>query len=279
MFFTKMHGLGNDFIVIDGRNLRGVDYSKAAAFLCNRNFGIGADGILVVEDSKVGDSRMRIFNSDGSEAEMCGNGIRCFAKYLYDNKLVTKEVMSIETMDGVKEVYLEIDECMRAKSVRVNMGKPLFSPADIPALLKVDKIIDEPVSIEGYKYHITSMLVGVPHTVVFVEDIDKFDIAGHGRRIEKSNIFPKGTNVNFVQVVSSSDFIVRTWERGAGLTLACGTGTCASLAACALMGFTRREALAHLGGGDMYIEWVESGELYMTGPAVTVFTGEVNYKL
>lgn len=273
MLFTKMHGLGNDFILIEEKSILGLDYRKLAEKMCDRHFGVGADGILIVGKSDIADSKMHIYNSDGSLAEMCGNGIRCFAKYLYEKKLIDKDIVRIETLDGVKEIRIEADGNI-VKNVCVNMGVPGFTPVSIPADFDTDTVINNPVEIDGEIHYITSMLMGVPHTILFVDSLDDNQIVSLGSKIEKSKYFPKKTNVNFVKVLSRTEFYVRTWERGAGPTLACGTGTCASLVACVLNGKTERKATAHLSGGDMFVEWSESSEVYMTGPAETIFTGE-----
>lgn len=272
MKFTKMHGLGNDFIVIEAIK-DGTDYNSLAKKMCDRHFGIGGDGILVVEESDTADSKMLIYNSDGSQAEMCGNGIRCFAKYLYDNGFVKKDIINIDTLDGIKKIEVETEGAL-VKRVKVNMGSPSFKPEAVPVNLDGDMVIGRNVNIEGEEYTITSMMMGVPHTVLFLDDIESIDIETVGKKIEHSKLFPKKTNVNFVKVIGPDEFIVRTWERGAGATLACGTGTCASLIACALNNKTGRKALAHLRSGELLIEWSDSGDVYMTGPAETVFTGE-----
>ncbi|KPU43988.1 diaminopimelate epimerase [Oxobacter pfennigii] len=272
MLFTKMHGLGNDFIVIEDNGMDDNDYSTLASKLCHRHFGIGADGILVVKKSEIADSKMLIFNSDGSQAEMCGNGLRCYAKYLYDNNVVRKNPMTIDTLDGVKKVLIE-EKNNEANKVQINMGKPILEPSVIPANF-TENIINTKITADGEEFQITSMLMGVPHTIVFVEDFDNTDFEGIGKRIENSSYFPKKTNVNFVKVMNGKEFKIRTWERGAGLTLACGTGACAALVACALNNKTGKEALAHLAGGDLHIIWDDSNDVYMTGPAITVFKGE-----
>lgn len=273
MFFTKMQGLGNDFVIIEDLVESYKDYSEIARRLCSRHFGVGADGILVVKKSANADSKMLIYNSDGTEAEMCGNGIRCFAKYLFDRGIVKKSPMLVETLDGIKKIELEIHDGV-VQNVKVNMGKPELKPGCIPLSIIKDTIINEPLTIENNKFYITSMLLGVPHTIIFVDEINTSYIKEMGPKIEKSNYFPKGTNVNFVNVINEGEFTVRTWERGAGLTLACGTGACASLVACVLNSKTKRKAAANLPGGSMMIEWDEKDNVYMTGPASLSFTGE-----
>lgn len=276
MRFTKMHGLGNDFIVIDDFHAKpSRDYNKLAPRLCDRHFGIGADGLIIVLPSVKADVRMRIINPDGSEAEMCGNGIRCFAKYVYENGIAKKQVMSVETLAGIMkpELYIENGE---VKSVRVDMGKPDFEPANIPAFMPGSRIVERPIEVDGEHYSITSLLMGVPHTVLFVDDVDAVDILSTGPKLEKYYAFPKKTNVNFVQVLNDHEIKVRTWERGAGATLACGTGSCASAVASAVTGRTGRNVTVHLFAGDLFIEWADDDTVFMTGPAAEVFLGEIN---
>jgi len=276
MRFTKMHGLGNDFIIIDDFHAKpSRDYNKLAPRLCDRHFGIGADGLIIVLPSVKADVRMRIINPDGSEAEMCGNGIRCFAKYVYENGIAKKQVMSVETLAGIMkpELYIENGE---VKSVRVDMGKPDFEPANIPAFMPGSRIVERPIEVDGEHYSITSLLMGVPHTVLFVDDVDAVDISTIGPKLEKYYAFPKKTNVNFVQVLNDHEIKVRTWERGAGATLACGTGSCASAVASAVTGRTGRSVTVHLFAGDLFIEWADDDTVFMTGPAAEVFRGEIN---
>lgn len=273
MYFTKMHGTGNDFIVIEDFEGKIKDYGKAAKVLCDRHYGIGADGILVVAKSLNSDAKMMIYNSDGSFAEMCGNGIRCFAKYIYDSGIAKKDTVLVETTDGIKYIDL-VKEYGKVTAAKVNMGMPKFDTKSIPAIFNAKEIISEKITIGQDEFIITSLNMGVPHTILFIDDINSIDPKALGPKIEKSSYFPQGTNVNFVEVLNDSEFSVKTWERGAGLTLACGTGACASLVACVLNGKTRRSAKAHLLGGDLYIEWVDDKDVYMTGPCETVFTGE-----
>lgn len=273
MFFTKMQGTGNDFIIIEDLNCDIKDYSGAARVLCDRHFGIGADGLLIVNKSDTADGKMLIYNSDGSQAEMCGNGVRCFAKYLYDRHISEKDMVTIETLDGIKSIQLIMDKGS-VTGARVNMGRPELDPAAVPVLMDGEKTVERRIMVGEDEYTITSMRMGVPHTVVFVENVDAVDAGTIGSKIEKSRYFPEGTNVNFVEVLNDEEIRVRTWERGAGLTLACGTGACASLVACVLNGKALRKATAHVPGGDLVIEWSDSGDVFMTGPCKTVFTGE-----
>lgn len=274
MQFQKMHGLGNDFIFFNNIYLLKYDLRTLAIELCNRNTGVGADGIVLIIPSKKADIRMRIFNADGSEANMCGNAIRCFAKLVFEAGMISKESFTIETFAGIIIPEL-ITENGRVKAVRVNMGSPGLTKADIPMVgKKSGTVINEPLKIGRKTFHITSLLMGVPHTMVFVEDLDQTDLITIGKQIEKSPVFHKGTNVNFVQVVNSQEIKVRTWERGAGSTLACGTGCCASVVASVLTGHTGKQVTVHLVLGDLFIEWIDEN-VFMTGPASTVFAGEM----
>jgi len=274
MKFTKMHGLGNDFIVIESDAGKGVDFSGLAKHMCDRHQGIGADGILLVENSQIADVKMRVINADGSEAEMCGNGIRCFAKYAYEKGIVRKETFTVETLAGIIEPMLLIKNG-RIEGVRVNMGKPKLNRSDIPMTGCFETVINEKIEVNDGVYFITSLLMGVPHTMIFVDDINIAPVVTLGPNIEKHPLFPKKTNVNFVEVVNESEIKVRTWERGAGATLACGTGSCASVVAAHLTGKTKRSVKVRLALGSMNIEWSDDGTVYMTGPAALVFEGEI----
>ncbi|MBP2072477.1 MULTISPECIES: diaminopimelate epimerase [Thermoanaerobacterium] len=274
MKFTKMNGLGNDFIVLENLENKVYDYDILARKLCDRHFGIGADGLLIVEPSGIADIKMRIINSDGSEAEMCGNGARCFAKYVYENGIVKKDKMSVETLSGIIMPELIFKDDVVEK-VKVHMGSPIFRPDMIPVKTDKKSFIEEAIKIDGRSYIVTSLLVGVPHTIIFVNSIDENMILNVGPLIEKLQIFPRGTNVDFVKVENDSNITVRTWERGAGLTLACGTGACASAVASALTGRTKRNVYVHFKKGDLYIEWLLDNNIYLTGIAEEVFTGEI----
>jgi diaminopimelate epimerase len=273
MKFQKMHGLGNDFIFLNHINPSKYDLQALAIQLCNRNTGIGADGIVLILPSEKADIRMRIVNADGSEANMCGNAIRCFAKLVYETGIISKELFAIETFAGTIIPEL-ITENGSVKAVRVNMGEPSLNRSDIPMLGGAGFVINKPLTIGNELFPITSLLMGVPHTMVFVDDLDQTDIITIGRQIEKNPVFPLGTNVNFVQVLNDREIKVRTWERGAGNTLACGTGSCASAVASALTGQTGRHVTVHLALGDLFIEWSDN-IVFMTGPATSVFSGEI----
>lgn len=273
--FTKVHGLGNDFVILNNIDPSKYDLTKLAIKLCHRQLGIGADGIMLVLPSDKADIRMRIINSDGSEAEMCGNGIRCFAKYVYENKIVRKTKFSVETLAGLILPELVIKDNAVA-GVKVNMGQPFLKRSQIPMNGDETQVINEPISVNGTDYKITSMLMGVPHTMVFLDHVDGMDVKPVGHLIEHHPLFPQRTNVNFVEVNNSKEITVRTWERGAGATLACGTGSCASAVASYLNNKTGKQVLVHLIHGDLFIEWAEDGNVYMTGPAETVFQGEIS---
>jgi diaminopimelate epimerase len=273
--FEKMHGLGNDFILLENINPEKNNLTELAKKLCDRHFGIGADGLILILPSETADIRMRIINSDGSEAAMCGNGIRCFAKYVFEKKLISKKKFTVETFAGtiIPELIIHNGKII---SVKVNMGTPKFDRNDIPMEGAPGHVINEPLTVNGNRYHITSMLMSVPHTVIFADNLEAVDVINTGRLIEKNRLFPKGTNVNFVQIINKNEIKVRTWERGAGATLACGTGCCASAVASALTKKTGRSVIVHLEAGDLLIAWAEDSTVFMSGPAESVFTGQIN---
>jgi len=274
MKFQKMHGLGNDFILLDEIEPSKFDLKALAIRLCDRHQGIGADGVILILPSENADVKMRIINSDGSEANMCGNGIRCFAKYVYDNKINTAKSFTIETGAGVMIPELIVED-EKVSFVKVNMGAPILERHAIPMKGAAGKVINEPFQAGGEEYRITSLLMGVPHTIVFVDDLANTNIVTPGRQIEKNPVFPEGTNVNFVEVVNDKEIKVRTWERGAGSTLACGTGSCAAAVASFLNGKTGKKVTVHLTLGDLLVEWTEES-VYMTGTANHVFSGEIS---
>ena len=274
MKITKMHGLGNDFIVFFDEGTVELDVTDMAQRLCDRHTGIGADGLVIVMPSEVADVRMRIINSDGSEAEMCGNGIRCFAKYAYDRKIITKDIFTVETLAGIMTPEIIAEDGV-AKLVKVNMGKPTFTASAIPMAVEAEKVIDYTIDVDGTFYVVSSVLLGVPHTEVFVDDVQTVPLTVLGPKIEKHPLFPKGTNVNFVQVVNENTVKVRTWERGAGATLACGTGSCSSAVMAHEKGLTGRSVDVQLYLGTLHIDYDEDGTVYMTGPAAEVFSLEL----
>jgi len=275
--FVKMHGAGNDFVVVDGAKEKIPEdrLGPTAVRVCDRHFGIGADGLILVLPSRVANFRMRIFNPDGSEAEMCGNGIRCFAKYVFDRKMHQDVVLTVETLGGVKTLKLNAVGG-KVLTVRVDMGEPRLLRSEIP--MRGDrgsKVISEPLRVGGKKIEVTCVSMGNPHCVTFVDDVDHYPVEKIGPLIENHPSFPARTNVEFVEVVSRDEIKMRTWERGAGETLACGTGSCASLVAASLNDKTGRKAVVHLRGGDLLIEWAGNNRLFMTGPAEEVFEGNL----
>jgi len=276
MNFTKMHGLGNDFIVVYGERELPADAPELAKRLCNRNFGIGADGLVYILPSEKADFQMRIINSDGSEAEQCGNAIRCVAKYVYDNGLVSRTDITIETIGaGVQPLKLEAENGV-AKRVRVDMGEPILNGLDVPTTIDANPVVGHPVTVDGREFKFTAVSMGNPHCVIYVDDAVGFDLATWGPKLEHHPLFPRKINVEFAKVNSRSQVDMRVWERGAGPTLACGTGACATLVASVLNGLTDRKATISLAGGDLFIEWNEDdNHVYMTGPAEAVFTGTV----
>ena len=274
MDFVKMHGLGNDFVFIEDKTGQDKDFTALARAMCNRHTGIGADGLIVIVDSRVADVRMRIINSDGSEAEMCGNGIRCFAKYVYDNGIIEKKRFTVETPAGIMEPKITVGADNKAELITINMGRPSFNRSEIPMEGAEDRVLNEDLCVNGANWKITSLLMGVPHTVTYVDDVDTVDIEKIGPLFEKHEAFPKHTNINFAQQMDDRTVKVRTWERGAGATLACGTGSCSVAVASFLNGRTGREVDIQLPLGTLHIEYrEEDGNVYMTGPAAVSFTG------
>jgi diaminopimelate epimerase len=277
MKFTKMHGAGNDYVYVDCFAEQLDNPEQIAMKVSNRNFGIGSDGLILIMPSNVADVRMRMFNSDGSESEMCGNGIRCVAKYAYDHGIVSSREITAETGAGVLTLRLVTNDSNKVEKVRVNMGRPRLTRAEIPMQGEADAgVVGEPLNILHTTFRITCVSMGNPHCVIFVDDVENFQVEKYGPLIENHELFPRRTNVEFVQVINRSEVRQRTWERGAGETLACGTGASAVCVAGALNGLTEKKILNHLSGGDLELEWAEDGNLYMTGPAVEVFSGEID---
>lgn len=272
MQFAKWQGLGNDFILVSECKATPPNASELAAKLCDRHFGIGADGLVFILPSTSADIRMQIFNSDGSEAQMCGNATRCVARYVHNHRLSVKNELCIETLAGL--IHTRLSE---NGSVTVNMGVPRLNRGEIPVAGDPEATaVEVPVEVAGHTYHATCVSTGVPHCVIFVDDLAKIDWQTAGRLLEVHPLFPAKTNVDFIQFVSKNELVMKVWERGAGVTLACGTGACASLVAGVLTGRTERKALIHLAGGDLAVEWDEiSGNVYMTGPATESFSGEI----
>ncbi len=287
MRFTKMQGIGNDYVYVNCFEEKITNPAKLAQIVSDRHFGIGSDGLILIGPSRKADVRMRIFNADGSEAEMCGNGIRCVAKFSYEHKLAKAgrsfnvpgqppcpASLNIETSSGVIPVGFTIDDNDNVQKVCVNMGQPILTPEDIPVKLPGEKVLDEPIEILGEKLHMTCVSMGNPHAVFFCDDVSSIELEKLGPAVEKHSIFPNRANVHFVQVDNPAEFTMRTWERGSGITLACGTGACASCVAAALTGRGQRVCTAHLPGGNLELNWCEKDNcVYMAGPAVEVFEG------
>ena len=274
--FTKLQGCGNDYIYVNcfGDRPQSVDDPAAlAAKISDRHFGVGGDGLILLMPSDKADVRMRMFNPDGSEAEMCGNGIRCLAKLAYESHVARKQQMTVETGAGVKTLDLLLEDS-RVVGVRVNMGKPVTERVGIPMLGPPGSVVDEFLTAGDRDFRVTCVSMGNPHCVSYVEDVDRFNVHEYGPLIEHHEAFPRRTNAEFVQVISPREVRIRTWERGAGETLACGTGASAACVAGVLSGRTNRVIAAHLLGGDLELEWSPDGNVYMTGPAVEVFSGE-----
>lgn len=273
MKFTKMHGLGNDYVYVNCFKESIEDPSSLSVRISDRHFGVGSDGLILICPSEVADFQMCMYNSDGSQAEMCGNGIRCVGKYVYDYGLTDKTEISVETLAGIKYLSLTVEEG-KVSMVRVNMGQPILEPAQIPVSVDTDTAIDVPIEVNGTTYRMTCVSMGNPHAIIYMDHIKEMQIETLGPHFENHPVFPKRTNTEFVEVLNRKEVNMRVWERGAGETLACGTGTCATVVACVLNDKTDHEVLVHLLGGDLKIEWDrESNQIYMTGPATTVFDG------
>lgn len=277
--FVKMEGIGNDFIIIDDRAQtveKKKPYPDLAKQLCSRHFGIGGDGILLILPSKDHDFKFRIYNSDGSSAQMCGNGMRCVAKYVYENQMVLHKKMRVDTLAGtvIPEVFTDNENLV--KSVRVDMGQPILTCSQIPFENVKQTAIDEPLIVGDKTYFVTTVSMGNPHAVIFVDDVDKVAVKEIGSAIETHERFLEKTNVEFIQVMNKNELRMKVWERGAGITLACGTGACAALVAAKLTNRSERNVVVHLDGGDLDLFWDKvSNHVFMEGPATRTFTGRV----
>lgn len=275
MKFTKMHGCGNDYIYVNLFEEKVINPSEVAIKVSDRHFGIGADGLVLIGPSEVADFRMRIFNADGSEAEMCGNATRCVAKFVFEHKLTNKEVITLETGAGIMELVLTVRDGI-VQQVRVDMGEPILEPEKIPVVSERKRVIDEPIEVLGETWNITCVSMGNPHAVVFVDDVQSLDLEKIGPHFENHPRFPKRTNTEFCHVISRTEADMRVWERGSGETWACGTGACGMVMACILNGLTDHKVLVHLRGGDLTIEYDEkTNHIFKTGPATEVFSGEI----
>ncbi len=272
--FIKMHGLGNDYVYMDGINQKIDNRSELAKKISDRHFGIGSDGLIIICKSDVADFRMQMFNSDGTEAEMCGNGIRCVGKFVYDNGFTNKKNLTIETLAGIKNLEL-ITEDDKVKEVKVDMGEPILESEKIPVITKESPVKNLNLNVIDMDFKFTCVSMGNPHAIAFInEDVTSFDVEKYGKLVEVNSLFPRRTNVEFINILSKDRIKMRVWERGAGETLACGTGACASTVAAILNGYTDNKITVELLGGNLEIEWnKEDNHIYMTGPATTVFKG------
>lgn len=276
MEFVKMEGCGNDYVYVNGFNTKIDNPNKLSEIVSDRHFGIGSDGLIVINPSEVADFKMSMYNADGSEGKMCGNGIRCVAKYVYDYKMTDKEVITVETLAGIKTLKLNVENG-KVKTVRVNMGSPIINAKDVPVISDKEKVINEPVVIDGKEYGITCVSMGNPHAITFVDDTDNLKIEKIGPVFEKNEIFPDRVNTEFIQIIDRKTIKMRVWERGSGETLACGTGACASVVACVLNNLTDNKVTVKLLGGDLKIEYdTDENTVYMTGPARIAFTGNID---
>lgn len=275
MKFTKMHGIGNDYVYVNCFEESVKNPAEVSKFVSNRHFGIGSDGLILISPSAIADFRMNIYNADGSQAEMCGNGIRCVAKYVYDYGLTDKTEISVETLAGIKYLRLQVENG-KVASVEVNMGAPILEPKEIPVAVEESPVVNVPVEVKGKIYHMTCVSMGNPHAIIFMNNVKDLDIAAIGPYFENHTVFPKRTNTEFVEVLDRNTVDMRVWERGSDETLACGTGACATTVACILNDKTENEVTVHLLGGDLKIRWDrEANQVYMTGPATVVFDGEI----
>ena len=275
MKFTKMHGLGNDYVYVNCFAEKVEDPVALARFVSERHFGVGSDGLILIGPSETADFKMSMYNADGSQAEMCGNGIRCVAKYVYDYGLTDQTEVSIETLAGIKKLKLTVEDG-KVALVRLNMGQPELDPSKIPVKAKENPAVDVPIEGRGRTYRMTCVSMGNPHAVLFVKNVKDLDLESIGPEFENHTAFPRRINTEFVEIEDRKHVRMRVWERGSGETLACGTGACATAVACVLNGLTDEEVTVHLLGGDLQIHWDRNENLvYMTGPATVVFDGEL----
>lgn len=276
MKFTKMQGLGNDYVYVNCFQEKIVNPSEVAKYVSDRHFGIGSDGLIMINPSKVADFEMEMYNADGSRGEMCGNGIRCVAKYVYDYGLTDKTSISVETLGGIKYLDLTVKDG-KVALVKVDMGRPELKPEDIPIIAEGDRVVNEPIVVDQLEYRMTGVSMGNPHAVVYMDDVKGLDIEKIGPKFENHERFPKRINTEFARVIDRQTVEMRVWERGSGETLACGTGACAVAVSSILNGLTDHKVTIQLLGGDLQIEWdQEADRVYMTGLAATVFDGEID---
>ncbi len=276
MKFTKMQGIGNDYVYVDCTKENKIENpAELSKKVSNRHFGIGSDGLILIENSNVADFKMAIYNADGSQAEMCGNGIRCVAKFVFDKGLINKENITIETLAGIKQLKLSTENG-KVKKVRVDMGEPILEAKKIPVISDKNPVIDLQLQAADKTFTATCVSMGNPHAITFVNNVEEFDVEKYGKILEIKKEFPKHSNIEFVELIDKNNIKMRVWERGSGETLACGTGSCASVVACILNNKTERKVKVHLLGGTLEIEWnKQNNHVYMEGPAEIVFEGEI----
>ena len=275
MKFTKMHGIGNDYVYVNCFQEKVDNPSEVAKFVSDRHFGVGSDGLILIKPSQIADCEMDMYNLDGSQGAMCGNGIRCVAKYVYDYDIVPKTTLRIATKSGIKELNLTVENG-KVSLVRVNMGSPILEASKIPVVSDQSQAVNQPIKVNGHTYYFTGVSMGNPHAVVYLDDVDNLDIEKIGPAFEKHPVFPDRVNTEFVKVIDRKTLKMRVWERGSGETLACGTGACAVAVSSILNNLTGEEVTVKLLGGDLKIHWDRLENLvYMTGPATTVFDGEI----
>lgn len=280
MKFTKMHGCGNDYVYVNCFEEKIEDESKTAIFVSDRHFGIGGDGMILIKPSKIADFEMCMYNADGSRGAMCGNGVRCVAKYVYDNKLTDKKLISIESMGAIKNIKVETEND-KVVSAKVDMGAPILIAKEVPVKSENEKVIGEEITVLDRKFNMTCVSMGNPHAVMFIDESPKdFPLEKYGPLFENNEIFPDRTNAEFAKVLDRKNIEMRVWERGSAETLACGTGSCATVVAAILNGYVDNDVTVHLLGGDLDISWSgnEKDSVFMTGPATTVFSGEIDIK-
>lgn len=277
MKFTKMQGLGNDYVYVNCFQEK-IEYpEETARRVSDRNYGVGSDGLILICPSEVADFEMKMYNADGSRGEMCGNGMRCVGKYVYDYGLTDQTSISVDTLAGIKYLDLTVED-QKVKRIRVNMGSPKLAPDQVPMIAQGDRVINEPLLVDGSVYGVTAVSMGNPHAVVFVEDVKSLDLEEIGPKFEHHDRFPNRVNTEFVKVLDSTTVEMRVWERGSGETLACGTGACAVAVACILNGLTEDAVTVKLLGGDLFIQWDRQQNIvYMTGPAEVSFDGEIHW--
>lgn len=274
MKFTKMEGCGNDYVYVNGFEEKIDNPNEVAIAVSDRHFGIGSDGLIIINPSEVADFKMCMYNADGSEGKICGNGIRCVAKYVYDFNLTDKDVITVETLSGIKTLKLNVENG-KVKTVRVNMGAPILECDKVPVKYDDEKMINKPVKVDGKTFNITCVSMGNPHAVTFINDTDNLEIEKIGPKFENNEIFPDKVNTEFIQIIDKKTVKMRVWERGSGETFACGTGACASVVASVLNRLTENKVTVKLLGGELEIEYnQDENTVYMTGPARVVFTGE-----